>query len=640
MKLGNLTIENFMSIVKVEVNLSDKGLVLVQGENNDSDAFESNGAGKSTMFSEAPTWAIYGETIRGQKGDKVVNRNMGKNTRVSLEIIDDNGDVYTIIRHRKHSKHKNNVHLFKGEENITGKSDKDTDQMIVDLLEMDYLTFTNSVMFGQGVTKMFASSTDKEQKAILEKMLQIDVFRHCQDLAKSKLSEVQEKYDKVSVEQTTARTLKENKESTLEELQTSEAELESKCNEAIDKYKTRLETLLKQLLNYESELESGSLDAELADINRLIEKAEETIAGYSSIRDEYTEAQSSERILVREVNGLLSEIRECRADLEDIKKGKNVPKTCSACGQDLPSDDTSHLEKHLQDAIEKHEKTKKETEDKLEKAKAVTESFKVKLGGLPKSEANLRALKDAQYEINDDIKKLKSNIVDTKKAIKDVESEIAKQEELKKSTFTASIESAIKAINQYKLNIADLQKELGVLLKDKEQYEFWVEGYGNSGIKSVLLDSVVPFLDTRANDYLTVLADSSIEVKFHTQQLVKTTGKYKDKFYVEVINHNGDDDYKSNSGGEKRRIDIAINMSLQDLALSRSNKRIDFIAYDEVFESLDELGSHKAIELLEQKAKEVGTIIVITHNDYLKQLFSQSVEVIKSNGRTEVKYVE
>lgn len=640
MKFGNLVIENFMSIVKVEVNLSDKGLVLVQGENNDSDAFESNGAGKSTMFSEAPTWAMYGETIRGQKGDKIVNRNAGKNTRVSLEVIDDNGDVYTIVRHRKHSKFKNNVHLFKGEENITGKSDKDTDQMIVDLLEMDYLTFTNSVMFGQGVTKMFASSTDKEQKAILEKMLQIDIFRHCQDLAKSKLSEVEDKYYSTVMEQTTVKTLKEGKEVTLKELQTSEAELESKCNLAIDNYRAKLESLLKQLSDYEADLESGSLEAELSDIANLIEKAEKVIEGYSVIREESIEAQSQERVLLREVSDLVGKIKKDERELNGIKMGKNVPKTCSACGQDLPSDDTSHLEKHLQDAIEKHEKSKEEAESKLEQAKAVTESFKVKLAGLPKSEANLRALKDAQYEINSDIKKLKSNIADTKKAIADVESEISKQEELKKSTFTSSIESAIESIKQYKVEIADLQKELGILLKDKELYEFWVEGYGNSGIKSVLLDSVVPFLDTRANDYLSVLADSSIEVKFHTQQLVKTTGKYKDKFYVEVINHNGDDDYKSNSGGEKRRIDIAINMALQDLALSRSNKRIDFIAYDEVFESLDELGSHKAIELLEQKAKEVGTIIVITHNDYLKQLFSQSVEVVKSNGRTEVKYID
>ncbi len=39
--------------------------------------------------------------------------------------------------------------------------------MIVYLLHMDS-TFTNSIMFGQGASKMFANSTDTEQKQILE----------------------------------------------------------------------------------------------------------------------------------------------------------------------------------------------------------------------------------------------------------------------------------------------------------------------------------------------------------------------------------------------------------------------------------------------------------------------------------------
>ena len=629
-----------MSISKASINLSDRGLVLIQGENSDSEAFESNGSGKSTMFSEGPTWILFGETIRGQKGDKVVNRTAGKNTRGVLEIIDDNGEVYKVIRHRKHSQYKNTVQLFKGDTNITGKSDTDTNQMIVDLLEMDYLTFTNSIMFGQGVTKMFASSTDKEQKAILEKMLQIDVYKHCQELAKEKLKDILEKYDKRVVEQTTARTLKEAKEATLEDLQISEAELDAKCDKAIAEYNEKLSGLQDKLAEYQKQLDSGSLDEELADINKLIAKVEERIESYSAVREEHSDAVSNERLILRDLMLLQKNIKDRTRELAEIKQGKNVPKTCSSCGQDLPSDDTSHIEKHLQDAIEEHEKTRTEKEKQLADAESLSASLKEKLAGLPTSEANLRALKDTQYEINSSIKKLKNNIKDTESAIDDVKAEIVKQEELKKSTFTEAIESALKAIDGYKKNLADVQVEIGKLLDSKEDYEFWVDAYGNSGIKSILLDSVVPFLDKRANEYLAVLADSSIEVKFHTQQLVKTTGLYKDKFSVEVTNRNGDDDYKSNSGGEKRRIDISINMTLQDLVLSRSNKRIDIIVYDEVFESLDELGSQKVIELLEDKAKEVGTVLVITHNDSLKQLFSQSIEVVKSGGETEVKYNE
>jgi DNA repair exonuclease SbcCD ATPase subunit len=102
MKLTSLEIDNFLSVKNARTELNDKGLVLIRGNNEDEDTFDSNGAGKSTTYSEAPTWCLFGETIRGHKGDKVCNRDVKNNTRVAVGLEDDNGDKYEIIRHRKH----------------------------------------------------------------------------------------------------------------------------------------------------------------------------------------------------------------------------------------------------------------------------------------------------------------------------------------------------------------------------------------------------------------------------------------------------------------------------------------------------------------------------------------------------------
>lgn len=214
-----------------------------------------------------------------------------------------------------------------------------------------------------------------------------------------------------------------------------------------------------------------------------------------------------------------------------------------------------------------------------------------------------------------------------------IRSQIKEQEEMLGTTYTNVIESSIAKAELLNDDIKILADEIESLIEEIEDYEFWVKGFGNTGIKSVLLDSVVPFLNTRANYYLTKLSGSTIQVLFNTQtELV--SGEKRDKFSVEVINANGDNDYSGNSNGEKRRIDIAINMALQDLVASRSNKNIDLIVYDEVYEGLDSVGCESVIELLEEKARQVGTIFVITHNDNLKQLFSQSLTVTKSDGRT------
>ena len=200
MKFLELEIQNFMSIEHTKTHLNDRGLVLVQGNNTDSTAFGSNGAGKSSIFSESIVWALFGETIRGYKGDDVIHRDKKKDAYVRLSILDDNGDVYRVERYRKHKEYKNSVLLLKNGENITGKSDTETTKMIENFLQIDFLSFTNSVMFGQGMSKKFANSTDAEQKKILERILQIDIFKKCQDIAKAKVSELNASMLRINLE--------------------------------------------------------------------------------------------------------------------------------------------------------------------------------------------------------------------------------------------------------------------------------------------------------------------------------------------------------------------------------------------------------------------------------------------------------
>ena len=85
MKLKQLTIRNFMSIKKATLELDNAGLVLVQGINDDDSAFDSNGAGKSTVF-EAITYALFERTIRGLKSDEIINEDMKRNCSVTLTL--------------------------------------------------------------------------------------------------------------------------------------------------------------------------------------------------------------------------------------------------------------------------------------------------------------------------------------------------------------------------------------------------------------------------------------------------------------------------------------------------------------------------------------------------------------------------
>ncbi len=56
-------------------------------------------------------------------------------------------------------------------------------------------------------------------------------------------------------------------------------------------------------------------------------------------------------------------------------------------------------------------------------------------------------------------------------------------------------------------------------------------------------------------------------------------------------------------------------MALQDLISTRATKAIKLWIGDEIDDAIDAAGLERLMVLLEQKAKEVGTVLIISHND-------------------------
>ena len=75
------------------------------------------------------------------------------------------------------------------------------------------------------------------------------------------------------------------------------------------------------------------------------------------------------------------------------------------------------------------------------------------------------------------------------------------------------------------------------------------------------------------------------------------------------------------------------------MVMTRFGDDINLLAYDELFESLDAVGSENVIELLRQKLKDVSTIIVISHNEDLKPLFDKTIMVTKEQGISTLKVI-
>ena len=66
MIIKSIELNNFFIIGNAQVDLHNRGLVRISGENHDDSTSSSNGSGKSALV-EGIYWALFGDTLRSLK---------------------------------------------------------------------------------------------------------------------------------------------------------------------------------------------------------------------------------------------------------------------------------------------------------------------------------------------------------------------------------------------------------------------------------------------------------------------------------------------------------------------------------------------------------------------------------------------
>jgi DNA repair exonuclease SbcCD ATPase subunit len=186
-------------------------------------------------------------------------------------------------------------------------------------------------------------------------------------------------------------------------------------------------------------------------------------------------------------------------------------------------------------------------------------------------------------------------------------------------TFTSLIQEYTEKILQY-------QKDKSSSKIDYDVMRFWEKALSEQGVIKYIIRNVLEYFNDRCNFYLSYLTNSNYFVEFDSE-------------LVEKITTNGTIiQYISLSGGEKRKINLAIMLALKDLLLLTDKDQSDLVFFDEVAENLDEEGVRGLHELL-QEIKKDKTIFVITHNKHLKTLLDSAkrLTVIKHKGITKLK---
>lgn len=171
---------NFRAIEHADIDLSAVSLAAIAGR---------NGAGKSSAFTLAPRFALFGDVVSGVSLDDLVRRGA---TEMSVEFwFEHQGSTYRAIRTRSNKgKGKSTLEL---QQRVNGQWESrsaekivDTEAVIRNLLNLDDETFTASSMILQGQANAFTGATAGKRKEILSQILGLNVYEQLQESARQK----------------------------------------------------------------------------------------------------------------------------------------------------------------------------------------------------------------------------------------------------------------------------------------------------------------------------------------------------------------------------------------------------------------------------------------------------------------------
>lgn len=640
MDILSAEIENFGSIEEAYVTLSDKGLVNIEGENKDDPSANSNGSGKSTL-PDAIRWCLYGTTARGLKGDEVIS-DFAKSCCVSV-VVRDGDDTYMIQRWRKDkTKPKpSGVALFRNGDDgelidLTQGTDGLTQEKIVSVLGASEDVFTKSVYAGQEALPDLPNMTDKEIKLLVEEASGVEVLSDAYALAqehdravkrelkdaRAKLEAAELSHDR-SVRERDAAEMRckqwdEGRESAITEAKRKFDLADNKVTEAA-KAVTALppEDALEGLI--------AKLQAKIAAVASERERENELMREAAALGSKVAAAKST-------LSGELSRLRIDKAALEgaDAKVGQ----PCSACGKPHTEDDMAEVKARAKVQYEKQAKlalkarTEAEEADKAYADKeAELEAHRASMTDLTDVTAKLASANGALNRV----KTAKSALLMAKKA-RETEAERVAAAEAETNphneAYTAAKARADDDLMVVNANKAEVTaRERASLISDRA-----IQVLGPKGVRAHVLDSVTPFLNDRTAHYLGILSDGLIDATWTT---LSTTakGELTEKFSIEVERASGGKSFKALSGGQKRKVRLACALALQDLVASRATKPIRLLMLDEVDDALDDSGLERLMTILEEKGREKGTVLIISHNS-MKDWVRQTATVTMERGRS------
>jgi len=693
-----LKMNNFFSHKDSEVDFSKFDSALLIG-NTEGDYRKSNGSGKSAIF-EGILWCLFNRSRVAMMDDII--RWGEATCAVELEFNHgDSVYMVKRTRNRINSTSVVEFFALDkaGDwQDISCSTSGDTNEKIESTIKLDNKTFINSVYFRQNDISEFAESEPSKKKEILKSIVDISRWDDYEKSSKKKARDLNMecKILKKSVEEydSVVERLSEAKVDIKESRLKSRALVSQK-----ETLFTQIDSLNKKYIVIKKSLDTDAYDKVIDQI-KLLKKdkagCEEKIKLSSEAIDEHKEEKDKigkkiesfvhkikDRETIEVPDGKTEDLRtqlmhfkSTKASSEELSetlKGMNISSDeCYICNQSIDNKLFKRLKgEHdnkvayyasqvsgankevllLEKEINKWISIKKDNDD-LSIFNLNIKSLTYKLDLITSSTKESEDLLDqAKTSLKDVEFKLKTNI-DILESIKNEDFQSLRR---KIKGFVEEKDDVVRRVSEEDKRIGRLIERVSLLeeqetkmrankksvskkLEKASLFDKLSKIFGKGGIQTILLDSVIEDLEKSANNILVSICNEPAVIVLETQRLGADGSSIIETLDLKVRKDGHVQNFKSLSGGEKFRISLALRIALSDISSRYGGSSLEFLLMDEVNSPLDRFGVEtlfvNVIKSLEDRYK----ILVITHDESLKEKFDNVINITKINGESELEF--
>ena len=530
-----------------------------------------NGAGKSTIL-DALCFGLFGKPFRKINKPQLLNSINQQACVVEIEFAIGQKN-YKVIRGIK----PNVFEVYLGDKLLDQDAKAKDYQEFLEkfILKINFKSFTQVVILGSASFVPFMQLTPADRRAIIEDLLDINIFSSMNSVVKEKMAEIKD----LSVKS------KHEMDLTSERINFQKQSIEdhkNRSDEEIGKKRKEISDSVDQIFTLKKDVD-------------LIQKHIDVLQ--RKIEDKLSVEKKSKKLLQLE-SKIETNIKKNEKDIAFYEEHDN----CPTCKQTIEGDFKSE-----------------QVSERKSKVVTQREGLTEISAEIAKTNQRIEEIIDINKHIsghNNEIVKHNSTVSAINAFVTKLQKEI---DEL--SIGKDTVEEENEKLKELKQQLSVLLSKMEELSVEKQYYEFAGNLLKDTGIKTKIIRQYLPIMNKLINKYLTAM---DFFVNFNINESFEETIKSR---------HRDEFSYANFSEGEKMRIDLALLFTWRQIAKLKNSTNTNLLILDEVFDSsLDGVGTEEFLKLLHEMGTDTNVFVISHKGDQLFDKFRSIIKFEKHNN--------